>query len=116
MVVIFFFFKQKTAYEIKECDWSSDVCSSDLCRSARPPEAGPRQRERVLNGQKGTHREIEAQAEVRCAATQPVSAVRTSARVPAEVRSLPDLFPGEVAPRRDSRCPQVELVGGCRQL
>ena len=28
--MIFFFFKQKTAYEIKECDWSSDVCSSDL--------------------------------------------------------------------------------------
>ena len=27
---ILFFFKQKTAYEIKECDWSSDVCSSDL--------------------------------------------------------------------------------------
>ena len=30
--VFFFFFKQKTAYEIKECDWSSDVCSSDLVR------------------------------------------------------------------------------------
>ncbi len=29
-MIIFFFFKQKTAYEIKECDWSSDVCSSDL--------------------------------------------------------------------------------------
>ena len=28
--IFFFFFKQKTAYEIKECDWSSDVCSSDL--------------------------------------------------------------------------------------
>ena len=28
--VFIFFFKQKTAYEIKECDWSSDVCSSDL--------------------------------------------------------------------------------------
>ena len=27
-----FFFKQKTAYEIKECDWSSDVCSSDLIK------------------------------------------------------------------------------------
>src|SRR5213595_4268721 len=26
----FFFFKQKTAYEITEGDWSSDVCSSDL--------------------------------------------------------------------------------------
>ena len=24
------FFKQKTAYEIQSCDWSSDVCSSDL--------------------------------------------------------------------------------------
>ena len=30
-VILFFFFKQKTAYEIYQCDWSSDVCSSDLC-------------------------------------------------------------------------------------
>jgi len=30
MYVFFFFFKQKTAYEIDVCDWSSDVCSSDL--------------------------------------------------------------------------------------
>src|SRR3546814_4366099 len=29
-VVIFFFFKQKTAYEMRISDWSSDVCSSDL--------------------------------------------------------------------------------------
>src|SRR5213596_1633156 len=29
-LVFFFFFKQKTAYEIRPCDWSSDVCSSDL--------------------------------------------------------------------------------------
>ena len=28
--VVFFFFKQKTAYEIVSRDWSSDVCSSDL--------------------------------------------------------------------------------------
>ena len=28
--LFFFFFKQKTAYEIRNCDWSSDVCSSDL--------------------------------------------------------------------------------------
>src|SRR5213079_1885 len=27
---VFFFFKQKTAYEITTGDWSSDVCSSDL--------------------------------------------------------------------------------------
>src|SRR3546814_2651048 len=30
-----FFFKQKTAYEMRISDWSSDVCSSDL-RDARP--------------------------------------------------------------------------------
>src|SRR3546814_2892499 len=29
---MFFFFKQKTAYELRISDWSSDVCSSDLDR------------------------------------------------------------------------------------
>ena len=33
MFYLFFFFKQKTAYEILTCDWSSDVCSSDLTAS-----------------------------------------------------------------------------------
>src|SRR3546814_7177907 len=28
--MFFFFFKQKTAYDIRISDWSSDVCSSDL--------------------------------------------------------------------------------------
>src|SRR3546814_5589534 len=28
--IYFFFFKQKTAYEVRISDWSSDVCSSDL--------------------------------------------------------------------------------------
>src|SRR3546814_14409230 len=32
MFVCFFFFKQKTAYEMRISDWSSDVCSSDLAR------------------------------------------------------------------------------------
>src|SRR3546814_3646027 len=30
LLVFFFFFKQKTAYEMRISDWSSDVCSSDL--------------------------------------------------------------------------------------
>src|SRR3546814_943860 len=30
LVLFFFFFKQKTAYEMRISDWSSDVCSSDL--------------------------------------------------------------------------------------
>src|SRR3546814_8582508 len=30
-LIVVFFFKQKTAYELRISDWSSDVCSSDLC-------------------------------------------------------------------------------------
>src|SRR3546814_6216706 len=30
IIIIVFFFKQKTAYEMRISDWSSDVCSSDL--------------------------------------------------------------------------------------
>src|SRR3546814_5468138 len=37
---LFFFFKQKTAYEMRISDWSSDVCSSDLCVLAACVEAG----------------------------------------------------------------------------
>src|SRR6184192_2895684 len=37
--VVFFFFKQKTAYEMSIGDWSSDVCSSDLARRRRARRA-----------------------------------------------------------------------------
>src|SRR3546814_10662558 len=30
LIFLFFFFKQKTAYDMRISDWSSDVCSSDL--------------------------------------------------------------------------------------
>src|SRR3546814_8143667 len=33
---LFFFFKQKTAYEMRISDWSSDVCSSDLVQRLQP--------------------------------------------------------------------------------
>src|SRR3546814_16595117 len=35
MLLCFFFFKQKTAYEMRISDWSSDVCSSDLALLSR---------------------------------------------------------------------------------
>src|SRR3546814_9468611 len=35
VVVFLFFFKQKTAYEMRISDWSSDVCSSDLFAARR---------------------------------------------------------------------------------
>src|SRR3546814_1875148 len=34
-ILCFFFFKQKTAYEMRISDWSSDVCSSDLPAGVR---------------------------------------------------------------------------------
>src|SRR3546814_10702977 len=38
--LLFFFFKQKTAYEMRISDWSSDVCSSDLRPRFTAPRAG----------------------------------------------------------------------------
>src|SRR3546814_7286116 len=35
LFIVFFFFKQKTAYEMRISDWSSDVCSSDLHMARR---------------------------------------------------------------------------------
>src|SRR3546814_3612892 len=41
LLCIFFFFKQKTAYELRISDWSSDVCSSDL---AHVPATAPKRK------------------------------------------------------------------------
>src|SRR3546814_8990525 len=38
--MFFFFFKQKTAYEMRISDWSSDVCSSDLPAQTRSHQPG----------------------------------------------------------------------------
>src|SRR3546814_4871355 len=44
-MVFFFFFKQKTAYEMRISDWSSDVCSSDLYRPRHRQRGERRERE-----------------------------------------------------------------------
>src|SRR3546814_12935804 len=49
--IFFFFFKQKTAYEMRISDWSSDVCSSDLSEEeilAEELALGPQLAGRVL--------------------------------------------------------------------
>src|SRR3546814_4703350 len=57
-----FFFKQKTAYEMRISDWSSDVCSSDLARSRRvrrqPRIGGPPGRIFDRRGNRDAPREI----------------------------------------------------------
>src|SRR3546814_7121450 len=64
LVVIYFFvffFKQKTAYEMRISDWSSDVCSSDLSKGTREAEAHfgshPHLSGRGFPGLHGLHRE-----------------------------------------------------------
>src|SRR3546814_12582900 len=54
LALVVFFFKQKTAYEMRISDWSSDVCSSDLQSLIDPAlDRGPdhRQRQRHAFGQ-----------------------------------------------------------------
>src|SRR3546814_10624618 len=49
--LLFFFFKQKTAYELRISDWSSDVCSSDLPVPPRSIRSNIRsERDRVRQG------------------------------------------------------------------
>src|SRR3546814_10827250 len=58
LVFVFFFFKQKTAYEMRISDWSSDVCSSDLRNSGAsgvpqrrlPWPTGPPSRDTPVTG------------------------------------------------------------------
>src|SRR3546814_15025496 len=45
---MFFFFKQKTAYDVRISDWSSDVCSSDLAEVVDLRTLVPFDREAVL--------------------------------------------------------------------
>src|SRR3546814_18881596 len=54
---VFFFFKQKTAYEMRISDWSSDVCSSDLALS--PDDELRRLRRRLPGG--GDRRPVDSQ-------------------------------------------------------
>src|SRR3546814_7826679 len=66
-VCFFFFFKQKTAYELRISDWSSDVCSSDLAHRGehrRKPAADDEANR--IGGKMGLERsvEIEAPAEI----------------------------------------------------
>src|SRR3546814_2744159 len=58
-VHLIFFFKQKTAYEMRISDWSSDVCSSDLSPAGggagpaprrRPAGKGPERERRMAGG------------------------------------------------------------------
>src|SRR3546814_12217839 len=66
---LFFFFKQKTAYEMRISDWSSDVCSSDLhgrLGGAEPAADGlvhPRHADDGAGGRAAVHQHVLADGE-----------------------------------------------------
>src|SRR3546814_3607466 len=95
LLVFFFFFKQKTAYEMRISDWSSDVCSSDLGALHRPHH--------VQHAEGGEERQLPARCLVRhdCSETdgeRPWQPVKN------------DLHPGRSEERRVGK----ECVSPCR--
>src|SRR5216117_1035305 len=89
----FFFFKQKTAYEIRKGDWSSDVCSSDLELLPRCPLPG--RRKAIVDEQQLRVRRPQQRRRVLVAiAHQPVPVDRLLPRLAAEERrELPNCPP-----------------------
>src|SRR3546814_5358040 len=66
----FFFFKQKTAYDLRISDWSSDVCSSDLASRSLP------ERTRPGTGLGRSEAEIERRSRREAPLPQPTSLLR----------------------------------------
>src|SRR3546814_18803973 len=87
-VVFIFFFKQKTAYEMRISDWSSDVCSSDLSSNFERLlfDAGGRDGKALAEQMKG----FEASKAMRLTNAQRdgASALFTSARVDADAMTM----------------------------
>src|SRR3546814_1311319 len=57
-LMFFFCFNHNTAYELRISDWSSDVCSSDLCRFARAIPDGASQESRANARLRSAHQSL----------------------------------------------------------
>src|SRR3546814_20646867 len=99
--LILFFFKQKTAYEVRISDWSSDVCSSDLIEFVpvvARAAVTPVERARV----------VDVQAVVRPAADH--AGVRFAHRVVGDHRLAVAVAPGDVAPHVHPGLPRRRIL------
>src|SRR3546814_3935246 len=83
---LFFFFKQKTAYEMRISDWSSDVCSSDLSHRhtafpgttlTPPPQPQTRRLAAILPPRPRTCGTLKARSEERRVGKECVSTCRS---------------------------------------
>src|SRR3546814_16053318 len=91
-----FFCKQKTAYEVRISDWSSDVCSSDLSLDRYDGLCGA--------GQSGT-----APVQVPAAARQAVASVSSSERMLSIVGLMSEATPGIASAL--SKSPSIAEIG-----
>src|SRR3546814_4176383 len=106
MCFVFVFFKQKTAYEMRISDWSSDVCSSDLLAIQQVALACPKSADIVQAGNFG-----------------PIRTFVEYANKEQKARFLPDLLAGkklislgmtEPDARSEERRVGKECVSTCR--
>src|SRR3546814_10612523 len=103
--MFFFFFKQKTAYEIRISDWSSDVCSSDL-RQADAAEAG-------LIADEGVGQIIALEIVARIAPRPAEAARQIELRLHARRHGAVRIGGGEVEPvGRDVRAVEIGRAAG----
>src|SRR3546814_18470356 len=119
-VFFLFFFKQKTAYEMRISDWSSDVCSSDLRdaaqRSLRPRIAGGGGNEQTGNEALEVETAIETPsslAEVTFGVLELTNSVE-GAIARAFAVSHPHVDPARAIGRSEPRRVGTACVGTCR--
>src|SRR3546814_7222101 len=80
MLCYCFFFKQKTAYEMRISDWSSDVCSSDLTVNASEQQIGQALDRFVTRSRDVSALAIGADTRIRTVINEAVGNVRSEER------------------------------------
>src|SRR3546814_3832487 len=107
MLCVVFFFKQKTAYEMRISDWSSDVCSSDLYQ-LHPDDGDARAHPRLLLRRRPAHLHG-------CRDLQRMGlAASVHLLDPAARRDDVDPAPARGEPRSEERRVGKECVSTCR--
>src|SRR3546814_5668054 len=95
---LFFFVKQKTAYEMRISDWSSDVCSSDLADS----------------GSAGDRRTLAAAQAIRVRSSRSLAGAPKGHGCHSEPNRLERTVPARVVQRSEERRVGKECVSTCR--
>src|SRR3546814_2554532 len=108
--VVFFFFKQKTAYEMRISDWSSDVCSSDLRPPAPPATRPPPSASTGISRPASVHRDSRSRRRANPGAPNPPRRGRP-APAPPQARSPLDR-PGDRVERRREPTGRLDVVVG----